>query len=301
MIGHRVVVGTDGSEHARHALRWAVREAQLRNAHLSVVLAWSAPGAMSALGPITAPIDLSEWEQSAKVALEADVADVVTTTGVAEPDLSAEVVRGHPTQVLLDRAAGADLLVVGSRGRGGFRGLLLGSVSHQCATHSEVPVAVVRFESSLPDNRDVVVGVDGSEASAAALRFAIEEAARRDAHLVVANGWWVDSPHSTKDALPFITIDRREFQDRSRELMERMLDDATRTLGCRVENVELKAMEASPTQALVRLTDRAGLLVVGSRGRGGVAGLLLGSVSQQCLQHAYCAVVVVPAPELVSP
>jgi len=294
MIRHRVVVGTDGSEHARHALRWAVKEAQLRNAHLSVVLVWSPPGAMSSLGPVTAPINFSEWEQSAKAALEADVADAVTTTGIAEPDLSAEVVQGHPTQALLDRAAGADLLVVGSRGRGGFRGLLLGSVSQQCATHSEVPVAVVRFESPLPDNRDVVVGVDGSEESAAALRFAIQEATRRHAHLVVANGWWVDSPHSTQDALPFVTIDGRELEHRSQELMERMLDDAALTLGRRVDDVELKAVESSPTQALVQQTDRAGLLVVGSRGRGGLAGLLLGSVSQQCLQHAYCAVVVVP-------
>jgi len=186
--------------------------------------------------------------------------------------------------------------VVGSRGRGGFRGLMLGSVSQHCATHSRVPVAVVRFESPLPDNRDVVVGVDGSDGSAAALRFAIMEAARRQARLVIANGWWVDSPGSTKDALPFVTLDRREFQRRSHELMEQMLDDAAHTLGRTVDDVRIEAVEHSPTQALVSLTDRAGLLVVGSRGRSGLAGLLLGSVSQQCLQHAYCTVVVVPAP-----
>ena len=297
MIRHQLVVGTDGSEHARHALRWAIKEAQLRNAHLSVVLVWTPPGAMSSLGPITAPVDLSDWEQSAKVALEADIADAVAVTGMGDADLSTEVVRGYPAQVLLDRAAGADLLVVGSRGRGGFRGLLLGSVSNQCATHADVPVAVVRFESPLPDDRDVIVGVDGSEGSAAALRFAIAEAARRQAHLVVANGWWVDSPGSTKDALPFVTIDRREFKHRSHDLMEQMLDEAARTLGHPVGDVEVKAVENSPTQTLVRLTDRAGLLVVGSRGRSGLTGLLLGSVSQQCLQHAYCAVVVVPPPK----
>jgi len=294
MVSHRIVVGTDGCEHARHALRWAIKEAQLRDVGLTVVSVWSPPGAMSSLGPLTAPIDLSEWEQSAKEALEADVVDAVAATGFGEPDLDAEVVRGYPSQVLLDRAADADLLVVGSRGRGGFRGLLLGSVSQHCATHSDVPVAVVRFQSPLPDNRDVVVGVDGSEGSATALRFAILEAARRHARLVVANGWWVDSPRSTKDALPFITLDRREFGDRSRELMERMLDDAYRTVGQRLSDVEIKPLEESPTQALVRLTDKAGMLVVGSRGRGGLAGLLLGSVSQQCLQHAYATVVVVP-------
>lgn len=294
MVSHRIVVGTDGSEHARHAVRWAVKEAQLRDAHLSVVLVWSPPGAMSSMGPLTAPIDLSEWEQSAKEALEADVADAAAA--MPEPDLDTAVVRGYPSQVLLDRASDADLLVVGSRGRGGFRGLLLGSVSQHCATHADVPVAVVRFQSPLPDNRDVIVGVDGSEGSAAALRFAILEAARRQAHLVVANGWWVDSPRSTQDALPFITLDRREFRDHSRELMERMLEDASTALGREVSDVELRPFEESPTQALVRLTDKAGLLVVGSRGRGGLKGLLLGSVSQQCLQHAYATVVVVPPP-----
>jgi len=294
VVSQRIVVGTDGSEHARHALRWAVKEAQLRDARLAVVSAWSPPGTMSSLGPLTAPIDLSEWEQSAKEALEADVADAVAATGFAEPDLDAEVVRGDPSQVLLDRAADADLLVVGSRGRGGFRGLLLGSVSQHCATHSHVPVAVVRFQSPLPDNRDVVVGVDGSDGSAAALRFAILEAASRQARLVVANGWWVDSPRSTKGALPFITLDRREFSNRSRELMERMLDDASRAVGREVSDVEIKPLEESPTQALVQLTDKAGMLVVGTRGRGGLAGLLLGSISQQCLQHAHATVVVVP-------
>lgn len=297
MVRHRLVVGTDGSEHARHALRWAIKEAQLRNAHLSVVLAWTPPGAMSSLGPVTAPVDLSDWEQSAKVALEADVADAVTTTGIAEPDLDTEVVQGYPAHALLDRATDADLLVVGSRGRGGFRGLVLGSVSQQCATHSDVPVAVVRFESPLPDSRNVVVGVDGSEGSAAALRFAILEAARRKAHLVVANGWWVDSPRSSNDVLPFVTIDRREFNAHSHELMECMINDASRALGRPVVDVEIQSLEESPTRALVGLTDRAGLLVVGSRGRGGLAGLLLGSVSQQCLQHAYCTVVVVPRSE----
>ncbi|HEX4821402.1 MAG TPA: universal stress protein [Acidimicrobiales bacterium] len=297
MITHRVVVGTDGSEHARHALRWAAKEAELRLARLSVVLVWTPPGAMSSLGPITAPIDLSEWEQAAKEALEADLADAVATTGIADPDLETEVVRGQPAAVLLDRAAGADLLVVGSRGWGGFKGLLLGSVSQQCATHSDVPVAVVRFQSALPDTRNVVVGVDGSEGSAAALRFAILEAARRSAHLVVANGWWVDSPRSAKDALPFVTIDRHEFRARSVELMEHMVDDASRALGRQVVDVEFAALEESPAHALVRLTDNAGLLVVGSRGRGGLAGLLLGSVSLRCLQQAYCAVVVVPPPE----
>jgi nucleotide-binding universal stress UspA family protein len=79
-----------------------------------------------------------------------------------------------------------------------------------------------------------------------------------------------------------------------------MLDDAARTLGRRVDNVEMIAVENSPTQTLVQLTDRAGLLVVGRRGRSGLAGLLLGSVSQQCLQHAYCAVVVVPPPEAMT-
>ena len=290
----RIVVGTDGSEHARHALRWAALEAKLRNARLVVVHAWSPPLPMSSFGPMIAPIDVSEYEQVAKGVLEADIADALETTGAPESTIDPVLVRGYAPTALLKQAADAELLVVGSRGRGGFKGLLLGSVSQHCANHAQQPIAVVRFDARLPDGDDVVVGVDGSPGSKAALRFALEEASTRHARLVVAHAWWVEYPTSPDGAMPFHTIDPTEYRTRSRALMQAMVEQATADAGGVAVDVEMVPVEDAAPHALISLTDRAGLLVVGSRGRGGFAGLLLGSVSQQCVQHAHNAVVVVP-------
>ena len=290
----RIVVGTDGSEHARHALRWALLEARLRAARLTVVHAWSPPLPMSSFGPMLTPIDLSEFEQVAKGVLEADIADALETTGVPESTIDPLLVRGYAPTALLQQATDADLLVVGSRGRGGFRGLLTGSVSHHCANHAPGPVAVVRFEAPLPDDGDVIVGVDGSRGSMAALRFGLQEAAVRHARLVVAHAWWVEHPGSADSTLPFFTVDRSEYRARSLELMREMVEEASAESKDQPLDVELLPLEDAAANALIALTVKAGLLVVGSRGHGGFAGLLVGSVSHQCVQHAHTAVVVVP-------
>jgi nucleotide-binding universal stress UspA family protein len=154
-------------------------------------------------------------------------------------------------------------------------------------------VAVVRQESPLPDGSDVVVGVDGSAGSFAALNFAVHEALARHARLIVSHAWWTSYPTSTADVLPFISIDRSAYIRQSRDLMRGMLDRATSSE--RPEAVEFVPVEGAPAPGLLALAEGAGLLVVGSRGRGGLTGMLLGSVSQQCLHHAHCAVVVVPA------
>jgi nucleotide-binding universal stress UspA family protein len=294
----RFVVGVDGSDAGRHALRWAVGEAALRGALVHVVHAWSVPSAMTRISPYTAPIDPGDYEQWAKNSLESDVALIAGEIGVAaEPMITTELVAGHAVDVLLTRAAYADLLVVGNRGRGGFKGLLLGSVSQQCATHASRPVAVVRQRSLLRERSDVVVGVDGSACSQAALEYAMREAADRNARLVVANAWWVAHPHTTEDMLPLVSVDRGAHIAQSRELMHDMLDKATASGPC-PERVDLVPVEDAAAPGLLALAADAGSLIVGSRGRGGLAGMLLGSVSQQCLHHAACTVIVVPRPDL---
>ncbi len=136
-----VVVGVDGSDGAQQALRVAVQEARLRGAGLRVVTAWHMP-AMSYGGVVFSPgIDPADFKDSAGAALETALAAL----GGQANDVQVErVVRGgRPALVLLEEARGADLLVVGSRGHGGFAGLLLGSVSHQCALHADCPVLIV--------------------------------------------------------------------------------------------------------------------------------------------------------------
>ena len=136
----RIVVGVDGSEAAQDALRWAVAEAQVRAAQLQVVHAWQLPyvGPTPFAGMV---IDLDDLEASAQVVLEHAVADV-DMTGLAAPT---ELVLANrtPAIALVEAAKGADLLVVGTRGRGGFTGLLLGSVSQQLTHHAPCPIVIV--------------------------------------------------------------------------------------------------------------------------------------------------------------
>jgi nucleotide-binding universal stress UspA family protein len=296
-MAQRYVVGVDGSDAGRHALRWAVAEAAPQHALVHAVHAWTVPAAASSMGPYTPPVDPNEYEQWAKSSLEADVALIGQEAGVDERMITTELVAGHAPEVLLTRAAYADLLVVGNRGRGGFKGLLLGSVSQHCAARSPAPVAVVRRDSPMPDGSDVVVGVDGSAASQAALEFAMREAVARDARLVVSHAWWVAHPGSATDFMPFVSVDRGTYIAQSQDLMYDMLAKATATTSQRPERIDLVPVEDSPSAGLLALAEGAGSLVVGTRGRGGLAGMLLGSVSQQCLHHARCVVIVVPTPE----
>lgn len=136
----RIVVGVDGSRGARRALRWALAEAGRRGATVDVVHAWS-PTVLLASPYVSAYVDPELEGNEAKQLLEEVVAEEVDArTGVLVNPFVAE---GHAAAVLLDRAEGAELLVVGSRGRGGFAGLLLGSVSQQCVHHATCPVVVV--------------------------------------------------------------------------------------------------------------------------------------------------------------
>jgi nucleotide-binding universal stress UspA family protein len=139
----RIVVGIDGSDHSKKALRWALDEARLRDASLEVVSAWMLP--VYATGYGFAPGDLVDPKiigDGAAAQLDETIAEVADdTTGLT---LTRKSVEGMAAQVLVEEAEGADLLVVGSRGHGGFAGLLLGSVSQQCAQHATCPVVIIR-------------------------------------------------------------------------------------------------------------------------------------------------------------
>lgn len=138
--GGRIVVGVDGSSENDDALRWANEEARRRGAALDVVHAWELP----ALGD---PVGMAAADPVVFLhAAEHRLSSVVDLTLGDHPGVEVRqtVVNGEPVRTLLDRAAGADLLVVGSHGRGGFAGLLLGSVSRACLSHAPCPVAVIR-------------------------------------------------------------------------------------------------------------------------------------------------------------
>ena len=138
MIRGTIVVGVDGSEGCRRALQWAVEEARVRDVRVRAVLAWTY------LDQPTGAFDAAYGAPNARALLDQVLADVLTDA--PDVEVEREVVCDLPVRALLDAARGADLLVVGSRGLGGFKGLLLGSVSQQLVQHAPCPIVVVPGE-----------------------------------------------------------------------------------------------------------------------------------------------------------
>ena len=276
-----IVVGVDGSDCARTALRFAAGEARLRGSRLLAlrivevpVAAW--PGLAGMVG-----VALERAGSELRADVEAEATDVETTY---------EVVGGHPAEELVKAARDADLLVVGSRGLGGFHGLLVGSVSQQCLQHASCPVAVVRTLPDPPRGR-ILVGVDGSPPSVQAFEWAADEARRRAATLGIVHAWsaptWVVAPGPLAP-VPAGPLDYEAARQAAGEVVARLVANAPPGV-----SVEPYVEPGTPAGVLLDRSEEADLLVVGSRGLGGFAGLLLGSVGQQCAHHAACPVVVV--------
>ena len=290
-----VVVGVDGSTTAGHALRWAVDDACRRGVPLQIVHAWQMP----VLGEIPDSLVLERvpYERDAQGLLDGAVACArrLAPSLTIEPKLA----RDDAAPALLDAGRDGAVLVVGSHGRGRVGSAVVGSVSQRCATHATFPVVVVPAggPASGEEGR-VVVGVDGSDCSYGALHFAAAEATRRGARLDIVNVWHQAEPVSAMTA-PWWPYDG-SVEKASHALVEAMAEPVRpRTAGRPGPlSVEPISIEGYPSRALVSCAHGADLLVVGARGRGGFAGLLLGSISQRCLHHAPgpVAVVHLPAP-----
>jgi nucleotide-binding universal stress UspA family protein len=281
----RIVVGVDGSEESRAALLWACDEAELRRAELVALHAWMPPiGPFAAQGITVPEADMRALEEeSVRMFDEALAAAPARGKGIER-----RIVDGLPAPALVAASKDAELLVVGSRGHGGFAGLLLGSVSYACAQRSHCPVAVVRPPLRRAEGRAVVVGVDGSASSRRALAWAAEEARLRGVRLRALHA--VELPPSGwpgLDGLAGVAADEGHA----------LLSGAIESELGEAADVELEVPRTSAARALLEAAEDADLLVVGSRGHGGFAGLLLGSVGHQCAQHAPCPVVIVRGAE----
>jgi nucleotide-binding universal stress UspA family protein len=281
-----VVVGVDGSSTSLTAAEHAARAAVARSRPLHLVHGYLHP---LGYGVPLNPYDLgvpAPTEEAQKM-----LEQVGTELVDRHPGLRVEVrqVAGGPGAALIEESRRAELVVVGSRGVGGFAGLLLGSVSNQVAQHGHCPVLVVRpAEQPIPVRGPVLVGVDGSESAAYAVRIAADEAVRRDADLVLVHVRTPERGAVAPDAAAEATA---AAQAESAELL------AGAAARIRTDHPVLSVAErpvrgTSPEQALIEASGDAALVVVGSRGRGGFAGLLLGSVSQALVQHAHCPVLV---------
>lgn len=140
----RIVVGVEGSGGAKAALRWALQEARFRNACVEVVTAYSNTYVPASPDFNYVPLDPVDLEAEVQKMQNAVVDEVLAEVGDTSVAVKRVILRGRPADTLIRAAEGADMLVVGSRGRGGFRGLLLGSVSQQIAHHGDCPVVIVR-------------------------------------------------------------------------------------------------------------------------------------------------------------
>jgi nucleotide-binding universal stress UspA family protein len=291
----RIVVGVD-PRGPLAPVEWAYREAARRDAHLDLVHAWDPPVLLSPLDVAAETYDPARFEAEAKRELDRAVTSVAPDLRRSVPDVDLIAPDGGISRQLLDVSKGADLLVLGSRGRGLVRGLL-GSVSHQCVHHARCPVTVIppTWKSSRPPRR-IVTGIDGSDGSAAALRWAIEEASLWDVPLAVVHSWY--TPYPVEPWGMVVTPkDRDIFLEQSRSLIDKMVDEAITNGAPSPPKVVPMTIEDAAGPALVNASETADLLVVGSRGRGGFGALLLGSTSLHCLHHAACPVTVVRAVE----
>ncbi|MER7078932.1 Nucleotide-binding universal stress protein, UspA family [Saccharopolyspora kobensis] len=266
--GGQVVVGVDGSAGALAAAAWAVEEAELRHAEQVRVVVVT--GDRSA--------DDEAWETARSVASR-------STPRRSGPEVTATVAHGDPADVLVQLSGAGELVVVGSRGRGPLAATLLGSVSAKVATHARCPVVVVREHRS---SGPVVVGVDNSSGSRAALRYALEAAARYECELLAVQVWEYVEPTPIVPPLEHELVELRD--EALRGLSEQLSGCAEAYPNVPVRRI---AQRGHPVAELAAAAEEARLLVVGHRGRGGFAGLLLGSVAAGVLHHAPCPVAIV--------
>ena len=287
---HGVVVGVDGSSTSRVAVDWAAHDAEQRDVPLTVVHVMPAVVGAWTDVPLSQEFWAARTRRAEQLVAEALgwVSDAISASPripVRHQVLSAGVVQG-----LVDMSRDADLVVVGSRGLGGVQGLLLGSVSSGLVHHAHCPVAVIRDEDPLmpdPSHAPVAVGIDGSPASELATAIAFDEASRRGVDLVAVHVW---SDH-TDDFFDGYWDNLGEWAQET--LAERLAGWTERYPDVTVHRVVEKDR---PARRLLEQAEKAQLLVVGSHGRGGFTGVLLGSVSSAVAHGARLPVIVARQP-----
>lgn len=282
-----IVVGVDGSPDAHAAAHYAASLAARRRTPLALIHANELP--LVGYGPLMLAGSYTAADTSVREAAEKQLIELTEEVGSAHPGLEVNwrLADGSAASVLIAQSASAATTVVGSRGAGGFAGLLLGSVSTQVAAHGYGPVIVVR--PAADPQGPVLVGYDGSPGAEAALSYAVQEAIDRQVALVVANVYCgqLSDARQNPHADPALAALHR---------CEQLLAEAVELPAEQYPQLVIKSLPIhgyDAAQALVKESARAALTVVGCRGRGGFAGLLLGSVSRTLVHHARSPVAVI--------
>jgi nucleotide-binding universal stress UspA family protein len=283
-----VLVGVDGSPESDAAVSWAAREASMRHEYVTLMHVVQPVAVSWPVSPERATV--AEWqEENARHAIDQarEVLRVVSDQP-RPPDVRTEVRYSHPVDALVDASTQARMIVVGSHGKGALGRLLLGSVSRGVVDHAHCPVAVIHADqasTAVDGKAPVLLGVDGSPASEAAIAWAFDEASRRGVGLIAMHAW------SDVAVFPILGMDWRTYQNEAEELL------AERLAGWRERYPDVHVIRRlvcdTPARWLLEESRHVQLVVLGSHGRGGFGGMHLGAVSSAVAQSAKVPVIVV--------
>ena len=282
-----IVVGVDESPAAKVAVRWAARDAELRKIPLTLVHATSPE--VATWPNVRLPAGLARWHRDHGRRLVDDafkVAEEATQHG-GPAEVHTEILSSAAVPTLVDLSKDAEMVVTGCRGSGRWPGRLMGSVSSGLLHYAHCPVAIIHDEDPLmphPSKAPVLVGIDGSSASELATAIAFDEASRRNVGLIAVHAW------SDVDVSEWPGIDWPVTQSMAEEVL------AERLAGWQEQypdvEVSRTVVRDQPARQLVQRSEEAQLVVVGSRGRGGFAEMLVGSVGESVAQMARMPVIV---------
>ncbi|MGK2901579.1 MAG: universal stress protein [Mycobacterium sp.] len=282
-----ILVAVDGSAESDAAVRWATDEAALHDAPITlahvvvpVVVSWPVGSLQGAFHRWQEDNALQVIDQAEKV-----VRAHLGTSAV--PEIRTETLHDYDVPALVGASTQARMVVVGNRGLGAIGRAVLGSVSSGLVHHAHCPVAIVQADQAQAPDRTspVLLGIDGSPASEAATALAFDEASRRRVELVALHAW------SDVGVFPIVGMDWHEYEDEGHEIL------GERLAGWQEQYPDVQVRRRivcdRPARWLIEESQQAQLVVVGSHGRGGFAGMLLGSVSSAVAQSAKAPVIVV--------
>ncbi len=285
-----VAVGVDGSPSSLEAVRWAAVEAVRLGATLRIIHAWLSPYAQVPLGAMRRASTTALAVAGERLVSEASAAATLVSPGL---EVDSDLIPGPPRLVLTVASHEADLLVLGYRGRGGFSGMVMGSMAASVAHRASCPVVIVRGQANRTG--PVVVGIDGSAADHPVLAVAFERAEKSGRSLHAIHAW--EAPEPLLPTPPW-SDDAPRLEHDAREVL--VLALAPFEAAYPAVRVERKLVTRSPTAALVESSEAAEIVVVGSHGAGALHGLLAGSVCHGVIYHARCPVEVVHVAEEVT-
>lgn len=282
-----IVVGVDGSPASDAAVTWAARTASMRNVTLTIVHV--APALSASWSTSPAPSGLASWQANEGRQILADASKIAETATERDRTLRihTELFIAVAIPTLVDLTKEAEMIVVGTRGIGALGRSVMGSVSSGLVRHAHCPVTIVRDEDVVGPQvakMPVLVGIDGSATSELATAIAFDEASRRGVELVALHAWGArgsyEAPGLNRPVLE---------QEETEVLAERLAGWQEHYPDVSVRRV---VAHGQPARLLVEASEDAQLVVIGSHGRGGFAGMLLGSVSSAVVQAAATPVIV---------